>query len=174
MPTLSQLRRRIDALKRKYARELAVVRLRPLAQEFTLSWACAVYQRRPAPNPQPFIRRVVQHGFRLPTFMALHNYLERCRSEGIIPDSCGIIAILLPQVPCDRLRHMLRWDYPARSSDYPSFLCRQEPLAPISFHSPIPAGQSPYGPRPNLANPRLPMLNSTQFIPLLHLLDQRI
>ena len=150
MPTLSQLRRRIDALKRKYARELAVVRLRPLAQEFTLSWACAVYQRRPAPNPQPFIRRVVQHGFRLPTFMALHNYLERCRSEGIIPDSFGIIAILLPQVPCDRLRHMLRWDYPARSSDYPSFLC------PNLIPFPDPRGAIALWPTPQPCQPPSP------------------
>ena len=36
MPTLSQLRRRVDALQRKYARELAFVRLRRLAEEHAL------------------------------------------------------------------------------------------------------------------------------------------
>ena len=163
MPTLSQLRRRVDALKRKYAKELAVVRLRRLAQEFSHQWARDVAERRPAPQPQPFIRRIAQHGFRLNTFMALHLYLERCRREADIPDSLGIISNLLPQIPFERLRQMLRWDAPARPSDYPSFLRRQEPLAPTSLHFPTLPGQSHYGLIPILANPRPPMLNSLQF-----------
>ena len=53
MPTLSQLRRSIDALKRKYAKELAVVRLRRLAEEHSLQWTYATYQGRPLPNLSP-------------------------------------------------------------------------------------------------------------------------
>ena len=113
MLTLSQLRRRVNALRRKYARDLAVVRLRPLAEEFSQQWAVSLSQRRPAPQPQPFIRRIAQSGFRLNTFMALHKYLERCRRETTILDSLGIISSLLPQVPFDRLRDLLRWDTPA-------------------------------------------------------------
>ena len=106
MLTLSQLRRRVNALRRKYARDLAVVRLRPLAEEFSQQWAVSLSQRRPAPQPQPFIRRIAQSGFRLNTFMALHKYLECCRRETTIPDSPGIISSLLPQVPFDRLRDL--------------------------------------------------------------------
>ena len=114
MPTLSQLRRSIDALKRKYAKELAVVRLRRLAEEHSLQWTYATYQGRPLPQPQPFIRRIAKSGYRLKTFVALDIYLERCREEGKIPDSLGIISKLLPQVPFERLREMLRWEAPAR------------------------------------------------------------
>ena len=113
MPTLSQLRRRVDALKRKYARELAVVRLRRLADEFSHQWTRDVGERKPAPQPQPFIRRIAKSGYRLKTFAALGIYLERCQEQGTIPDSLGIISSLLPRIPFDRLREMLRWDAPA-------------------------------------------------------------
>ena len=36
--TISQLRRRIDALKRKFARELAIVKLRPIAESVADDW----------------------------------------------------------------------------------------------------------------------------------------
>ena len=114
MPKLSQLRRSIDALKRKYAKELAVVRLRRLAEEHYLQWTYATYQGQPLPQPQPIIRRIAKSGYRLKTFVALDIYLERCREEGKIPDSLGIISKLLPQVPFERLREMLRWEAPAR------------------------------------------------------------
>ena len=54
MYTLSQFRRRVNALRRKYARELAIVRLRPLAEDFSQEWAATLADRRPAPRPQPF------------------------------------------------------------------------------------------------------------------------
>ena len=109
MYTLSQLRNQVDALQRKYARELAVYRLRPLAEDFSQQWAIALSNRQPAPQPQPFIRRIAQRGFCFNTFMALDNYLERCRSEGIIPHCQGMLHSLLPQLPYDRLRSMLQW-----------------------------------------------------------------
>ena len=107
MYSLSQIRRRVDALKRKYALELTIVRLFPLADEFSLHWATEVADRRSAPEIHPFIRRIADHGFRFHTFMALHHYLERCNSEGKVPDPLGIISSLLPQVPYERLRDML-------------------------------------------------------------------
>ena len=112
MPTLSQLRRRVDALERKYAKELAVVRLRRLADEFSHQWTNALYQRRPTPQPQPFIRLIAKSGYRLKTFVALDLYLERCSKEERVPDSLGIISSLLPKMPFDRLRKMLSWDIP--------------------------------------------------------------
>ena len=114
MPTLSQLRRRVDALQRKYARELAVVRLRRLAEEHSLQWTYATCQGQPLPQPQPFTRRIAKSGYRLKTFVALDIYLERCQEQGTIPDCPGIISSLLTKIPFDRLREMLRRDVPAR------------------------------------------------------------
>ena len=67
---MNALRARVDALRRKMARELTVVRLRRLSDEFSLQCAVAVGDRQPQPEPHAFIRRVVDAGFRLPTFMA--------------------------------------------------------------------------------------------------------
>ena len=109
MYTLSQIRRRVDALKRKYATELTVVRLYPLAEEFSLLWTCAVAEGHPVPDTHAFIRAIARRGVRLDTFTLLVHYLERCRNEEREPDSLGIISILLPQMEYQRLRDMLRW-----------------------------------------------------------------
>ena len=109
MYTLSQIRRRVDALKRKYAAELTVIKLYPLAEDFCLLWTCAVADGNPVPDTHAFIRTIARSGVRLDTFTLLVPYLERCRNEEREPDSFGIISILLPQVPCERLREMLRW-----------------------------------------------------------------
>ena len=84
------LRSRVNALRRRMALELAVVRLRRVAQEFCVQWTVA------RSDSHPFVRRVVQAGFRLPTFMAVHNYLDRCRSQNATPDSDEIVRSLLP------------------------------------------------------------------------------
>ena len=108
MYTLSQIRRRVDALKRKYATELTVVRLYPLAEEFSLLWTRCVADGQPTPETQPFILAIARRGLRLNTFTLLHHYLERCRNEEREPDSLTIISILLPQVPYQRLQELLR------------------------------------------------------------------
>ena len=108
MYTLSQMRRRVDALKRKYATELTVVRLYPLAEEFALLWACAVADGQPTPETQPFVLAIARSGIRINTFTLLHHYLERCRNEEREPDSLTIISILMPEVPYQRLQELVR------------------------------------------------------------------
>ena len=93
---LSGLRRRVDALLRKYAKEVAVVRLRPLTQEFSTQWTIAIADRQPPPDTHPFILRVADAGFRLTTFMSVHKYLEKCRSENTLPQSDKMVQALLP------------------------------------------------------------------------------
>ena len=93
------LRRRVNALRRKLAIPLAIVRLRRLAQEFCLQSTVARAERQPPPGSHPFIRRVVDAGFRLPTFMAVSQYLERCRTQNIIPDSYQLLRSLIPWAP---------------------------------------------------------------------------
>ena len=51
---MNQIRSRINALRRKMALEISVVRLRPLADDFCLQWDRARSQpagTAPAPNP---------------------------------------------------------------------------------------------------------------------------
>ena len=112
MHTLSQIRRSVDALKRKYAAELTVIKLYPLAEDFCLLWTCAVADGNPVPDTHAFIRTIARNGVRLDTFTLLVHYLERCSNEDREPDSLSIISILLPQVPCEQLREMLRWMAP--------------------------------------------------------------
>ena len=62
--TLSEIRRRVDALKRKFARELAIIKLRRIAEAVADDWTPAE-----PPEPSAVIRRIVKAGFRLPTFV---------------------------------------------------------------------------------------------------------
>ena len=128
--SLRQLRNRVDALKRKLAVPLAVVRLRPLAEEFCREWAQAranfggpeaPSKQKPPPltsaqtGALPFISQFAGQGFRLPTFMDLHKYLERCRAADDLPECHEIIRRLLPQPTNGGLRAILQWDAPATS-----------------------------------------------------------
>ena len=83
--TLSEIRRRIDALKRKFARELAIIKL----------------------------RRIADAGFRLPTFARLSRYLKDTQRQREVPDAESIVLNLLPWAGNDRYRELLRWDLPS-------------------------------------------------------------
>ena len=105
MDTLSALRARVRALQRKFARELAALRLRRLAEEHCLQ-SSAARAEPPTPSRLPshaFIRannyRVASAGFRLPSFMAVHNYLERCRANNSLPDREDLLHSLIPWSP---------------------------------------------------------------------------
>ena len=93
---LSDLRRRVDAILRKYAKEVAVVRLRRLSQEFSTQWTVAVAEQQPRPDTHSFILRVAAAGFRLTTFMSVHKYLESCRNEHTVPEKDKMVQALLP------------------------------------------------------------------------------
>ena len=93
---MKELRRRVDALRRKMAVPLAVVRLCPVAEEMCQQWEEAAAQNKPAPEPLRFIRKVRETGLRLPTFMALHRYIDNCREKNRIPQPYEIIRALLP------------------------------------------------------------------------------
>ena len=96
MDTLSALRARVRALQRKFARELALLRLRRLAEEHCRQSSAARADRQPPPGSHAFIRRVAAAGFRLPSFMAVHKYLERCRANYSLPDREDLLHALIP------------------------------------------------------------------------------
>lgn len=106
--TLSQIRRRIDALKRKFARELAVIKLRRIANAVADDWTPSE-----PPEPSRVIQRVADAGFRLPTFARLHRYLDDTRRQGEVPDPESIVLSLLPWAESDRYLPLLRWDLPS-------------------------------------------------------------
>ena len=75
------LQARVRALQRILAPELAVVRLRRLSEEFCIESTVAHANGQPPAQPHAFIQRVASAGFRLPSFMAVHKYLERCLGQ---------------------------------------------------------------------------------------------
>ncbi len=95
---MGELRSRIRALQKKMALELAIVRLRPLVREFRLQWFVALTDRKPLPQPRSFGFRVVRAGFRLPTFMGVNRYLEKCRRKKVEIDDHELLRTLIPWV----------------------------------------------------------------------------
>ena len=69
--TLSQIRRRVNALKRRFAPELAIIRLRRIAESVSEDW-----DPDQPPEPADVITRIAKAGFRLPTFVRLSRYLD--------------------------------------------------------------------------------------------------
>ena len=90
------LRARVRALQRTMALELAVVRLRRLSEEFCIESSVGQASGQPPSHPHVFIQRVASAGFRLPSFMAVHKYLERCRVKDILPDREDLLRALVP------------------------------------------------------------------------------
>ena len=103
--TISQIRRRIDALKRKFAPELAIIRLRRIAEAVSDDW-----DPDQPPEPHDVIQRIAKAGFRLPTFMRLRRYLDDTQGEGEVPEPDRIVLNLLPWASKDRYRAFFRWD----------------------------------------------------------------
>ena len=90
------LRARVRALQRTMALELAVVRLRRLSEELCIESSVGQANGQPPSHPHASIQRVASAGFRLPSFMAAHQYLERCRIKDILPDREDLLRSLVP------------------------------------------------------------------------------
>ena len=112
--TLSEPRRRMDALKRGFARELAIIKLRRIAQAVADDWTPS-----DPPEPSEVIQRIARAGFRLPTFARFRRCLDDARRRGEVPDPESIVLSLLPWASNHRYRELLRWDLPPRPSSPP-------------------------------------------------------
>ena len=106
--TLSQIRRRVNILKRRFAPELAIIRLRRVAEAVSDDG-----DPDQPPEPADVIARIADAGFRLPTFMRLRRYLDDTIRQGDSPEPESIVLDLLPWGWKDRYRAFLRWDLPA-------------------------------------------------------------
>ena len=106
--TISQIRRRVNALMRKFAPELAIIKMRRIAQAVSDDW-----DPTDPPEPHDVIQRVAKAGFRLPTFMRLRRYLNDTQRQGDCPEPERIVLDLLPWAGKDRYRAFFRWELPA-------------------------------------------------------------
>ena len=93
---MRSLQARVRALQRILAKELAVVRLRGLSEEFCIESSVSQANGQPPSHPHAFIQRVASAGFRLPSFMAAHKYLERCQLKNTLPDRENLLRSLIP------------------------------------------------------------------------------
>ena len=105
--TLSQIRRRVDALMRRFARELAILKLLRIAESVSNEW-----DPSDPPEPNTVIASVANAGFRLPTFMALRRYLDNIRRHQDVPEAEEMVLALLPWASHDRYSNFFRWDLP--------------------------------------------------------------
>ena len=94
--TISQIRNEIHRMQRKFARELAVFRLRQIAEEIADDWAIAAEEGEQLPQPHQVVQRIARAGHRLQTWMNLDNYVQRCldNSERLNPQR--MVLALLP------------------------------------------------------------------------------
>ena len=106
--TLSQIRRRVEALMRRFARELAILKLLRIAESVSDEW-----DPSKPPEPAAVIARVANAGFHLPTFIALRHYLDNMRRQQDVPDAEEFVLALLPWASHDRYSNFFRWDLPA-------------------------------------------------------------
>ena len=106
--TISQLRHRIDALKRRFVPELAIIKARRIAEAVADDWKPS----QPL-DPSHVVKRFADAGFRLPTFARLHSYLEDNRRKGEIPCYDVMVCKLLPWAWDHRYDQLLDFDLPA-------------------------------------------------------------
>ena len=102
---INALRARVRALQRKLARELAAYRLGLLCEDLCDRWFAAWSDHKPLPEIQPFIRRVIDAGYRLLPLGAAGNYLHDCLRKGDAPDPEVLRNAILPSP----------WKHPARA-----------------------------------------------------------
>ena len=101
--TIPQIRRLVDSLKQKYADELEVYRLQPVAQRFCDDMTNAVTgEKRGRPRSidewaDIFFRRVQERGLRLRGLAHLVSYLNRRLELRLLPQASELLRELLPR-----------------------------------------------------------------------------
>ena len=112
MRTLSEIRREIRALQRKYHKEISLYRMRRVTEQVHHDYARAVADQQEPPKPLEVIRRIADKGFRLNTWLHLHNYLDKVREQGDIPEPRRMLLALLPWAWENKYDHLLMRELP--------------------------------------------------------------
>ena len=107
--TLYQIRRRVDSLKRKFAVELTVVKLRPAVDEYCDWWQQLIEKKKLPPAPNRLLQKIPGKGCLRYTFPAISNYLDRCRIDCRVPLPNMILRFLVPKAVDRGLLPVPRW-----------------------------------------------------------------
>ena len=107
--TISQLRSRVNALKRRFARELTIVQVRLIAEAVADHWPSSQ-----PPDPTGVVSRFAKAGLRLTTYGRLHQYIDRIRRQNEVPEARAMLFTLLPWAGHERYDNFFRWDIPLR------------------------------------------------------------
>ena len=94
--TIAQIRNEIHRMQRKFAKELAVYRLRQLAQEIADDWAIATDNGEKLPQPHQVVQRIAREGHRLWTWMNLSRYVQECLDKKECLNPQQMVLALLP------------------------------------------------------------------------------
>ena len=93
---IQALWRRLRALQRKLARELAEYRLGLISRDHCYRWFVAKSDHKPLPDIRSFNKRVTEAGYRILGLGAANNYLQRCRRIDDCPDPEVLLNVILP------------------------------------------------------------------------------
>ena len=94
--SLKSIRNQINALRRKFAFPLAVLRLRRISEEYCHDWHTALTDNKPLPEAHPFILKIAKEVMPLNTFMKLQHYLDTHRQNKTTPEPLKIAETLFP------------------------------------------------------------------------------
>ena len=111
--TLAQIRNEIHRMQRKFAKELAVFRLRQIAEEIADDWAIASEEGEKLPQPHQVVQRIARAGHQLKTWMNLDNYVQACLDKGERLNPQLMVLALLPWAWDHRYDDLLYDDIPA-------------------------------------------------------------
>ncbi len=106
---ISQLRNRIDTLKRKFHRELAITQARRVAEPIAQQWNTAE-----PPDPFQVGKRFTDAGCRSFAFANFHNYLYQVIGKGEVPNPITMVRKLLPYAWDHRYDNFFAFDLPPK------------------------------------------------------------
>ena len=95
--SIARLRNQLEALERKLALPLAVVRAKRVAQDICDHWAKAQAENKPLPTPFEVVQMAREAGIRYASFMDLNLYIQRCLKEKRSPEPEGFLHSVLPR-----------------------------------------------------------------------------
>ena len=96
MSEINELKRRVRALQRIFARELAELRLGRICDDLCERWFAAWSDHKPLPEIRPFIKQVMDAGYRLLPLGAANNYLLDCLRKDDSPNPQLLLEAILP------------------------------------------------------------------------------
>ena len=110
MYSLGQMRRRVDVLLRRYADTLAIIDIRPRAQDYADRWTTAIDNEETPPDPTPLIDTVIADKVQ-GDWKRLYDYLSKCRKGERFPESSDMLEALFPRAKA-AVYAVMRWDPP--------------------------------------------------------------